>query len=88
MIPIQPKAAEIAGALNEFGKGAGFYDIAIGSAGITASDILLVIRCAEDDNRDGGKPRVSPEPFQKIAAVLAAKVKVQKNERRERGRVA
>ena len=67
----------------KFGKGAGLYHITIRAAGVTAREVVLVVRRGEDDDRDRGEAGIGSEPFQKVAAVLAAEVQVQENKGRE-----
>ena len=74
--------------MNKFGKGAGLYHITIRAADIAAREIVLVVRRGEDDDRDRGEAGIGSEPFQEVAAILAAEVQVQKNEGREGVRVA
>jgi hypothetical protein len=66
--------------VNEFGKGARFYHITVRAAGIAASEIGLVVRGGEDDDGDCREAGIGSEPFQQVAAVLAAEMQVQENE--------
>lgn len=69
--------------MNKFDKGAGLYHITIRAAGVASSEIVLVVRRGEDDDRDRGEARIGSEPFQKVAAVLPAEMQVQENKGRE-----
>ena len=69
--------------MNKFGKGAGLYHITIRAAGVTAREVVLVVRRGEDDDRDRGEAGIGTESFQEVAPVLAAEVQVQENKGRE-----
>ncbi len=83
-IPFQPVSADISRALNEFGKGSGLHDVAVCPVGLAASEVMLVVRGGEDDDRDCRKPRIGPKPLQDVASVLVAEVEVEKNQGGER----
>jgi hypothetical protein len=82
-VSIQPISADISRALNEFGKRSRLHDIAVRAVGLTASEVMLVVRSGEDDNGDRGEARIGPEPIQQGATVLAMKVQVQEDQRRQ-----
>ena len=73
-VSIQPVSADIGDALNEFGKGARFHDIAVRAGGMAAREVVLVIRSGKDDDGDSRKPCIGPELFQQITTVLAPEV--------------
>jgi hypothetical protein len=79
-VSIYPVPADIVNTLNEFGKGAWFYHITVRAARITAGEVGLVVGGGKDDGGDRREARVGSEPFQKVAAVLAAKIKIQENQ--------
>lgn len=81
-VSIYPVPADIVNTLNEFGKGAWFYHITVRAARITAGEVLLVIGGGEDDDGERGKSRIGSELFQEVAAILAAEIKIQKNDGR------
>lgn len=85
-VSIQPVSADISRTLNEFGKRSRLHDIAVRTIGLTASEVMLVVRSGEDDDGDCGEARIGLEPFQQSATVLVAEVKVEKNKGRQ-GRV-
>ena len=62
-VSIYPVPADIVNTLNEFGKGAWFYHITVRAAGITTSEIALVVRRGEDDDGDRGEAGIGSEAF-------------------------
>jgi hypothetical protein len=62
--------------VNEFVEGAWFYHITVRAAAIAVSEIGGIVRGGEDDDGDRGKSGIGPEPFQEVAAVLAAEIQV------------
>jgi len=66
--------------LNEFGKDPWFYHITVRAARITSSEVMLVVGGGEDDGGDRREAGVGSEPLQKVAAVLAAQIKIEENQ--------
>jgi len=69
--------------LNEFGKDPWFYHITVRAARITSSEVMLVVGGGEDDDGDRGKSGIGSEPLQEVAAVLAAEISIEQDQRGE-----
>ena len=79
-VSIYPVPADIVNTLNEFGKGAWFYHITVRAARITVGEVGLVVGGSKDDGGGRRKTGIGSEAFQEIAAVLAAQIKIEKNQ--------
>ena len=66
--------------MNKFGKGAGLYHVTVRATGVTAREIILVVRRGEDDDRDRGEAGIGSEPFQKVAAILAVEMQIEEDQ--------
>jgi hypothetical protein len=69
--------------VNKCIEAARFYHITVGSAAIGISKIVRVVRRGEDDDGERGKPGIGSEPFQQVAAVLAAEIQIKQDQRGE-----
>ena len=69
--------------MNQFVERARFYHITIRAARIAASEVVLVVGGGKDNGGDRREAGIRSEPFQEVAAILAAEVQIQQNKRGE-----